>query len=434
MMHSGTTTFWHLFRNYGFIRPDDPDEAPVWASNAVLQGFDESFRHLAKDERVLYDAVPGQPSKDGSPRQEAIHVRPAQERARGVVSEYSFLHGFGFIDADDGNRYFLHHSDILGEGYKDADRGDEVFFVPADAGARPNQGLRATAAKLGDPRPALHRFAQFPYELDQWLDPLAARASPEKWDYQHELAGRGGSYPILRHYLELTFERLLEEQQSGRSTIVEGAAPDGRRYASFNTGLVDELQKPIYALFDEHRQADDPRGWWWRGFFSEDDGPMRPVIELPTPANYLEDPAALVITPDEIRAMRVDSRHILSDHLDRFPTHLRGDPRTARKLFEGDLHELADRVRRNYKAAVPQYYRSNIQLLLPLDLGGAPGRQDLALVVERTEAGTHRASTVLGNDLAYRQSRVIARPDPEWLGRAWIVPNDDSSTGGFDGE
>jgi hypothetical protein len=129
---------------------------------------------------------------------------------------------------------------------------------------------------------------------------------------------------------------------------------------------------PIYALFDEHRQEDDPREWWWRGFYSEDDGPMRPVVDLPAPANYLEDPSALVFTPEQVRGMRVDSRHILSDHL------------------------------------------------LPLDLGGAPGRQNLALVVERTEVGGHRASTVLGNDLAYRQSRVVARPDPEWLGRAWL--------------
>ena len=428
-MRTGTTTFWHLFRNYGFVRPDDPDEPVVWASNSVLEGFDEGFRYLAKDERVSYETVPGQPAKDGSPRQEAVCVRPAHERARGVISEYSFLHGFGFIEGNDGKRYFLHHSDILGEGYKDADPGDEVFFVPADSGDRPSQGPRAAAVKLGDPRPALHRFAQFPYELDQWLEPLAAKAAPEKWEYQHELAGRGGAYPILRHYLELTFDRLLEEHQMGRPTILNGAAPDGRRYAVFNTGLVDELQKPIYALFDEHRQSEDPREWWWRGFFSEDDGPMRPVTDLPAPANYLEDPAALVITPQEIRSMRVDSRHILSDHLDRFPQHLHADPRTARKLFEGDLHELADRVRRNYKAAVPQYYRSNIQLLLPLDLGGAPGRQDLALVVERTEAGTHRASTVLGNDLAYRQSRVIARPDPEWLGRAWLISDEGADDG-----
>ena len=47
---------------------------------------------------------------------------------------------------------------------------------------------------------------------------------------------------------------------------------------------------------------------------------------------------------------------------------LRADPAMARKLLEGDLHQLADRVRRNYRLAVAQYYRGAVQLLLPLDL------------------------------------------------------------------
>lgn len=32
---------------------------------------------------------------------------------------------------------------------------------------------------------------------------------------------------------------------------------------------------------------------------------------------------------------------------------------------------------------------------------------------------TPKLNTVLGVDAAYRQARLIARPDPEWLGQAW---------------
>jgi hypothetical protein len=147
---------------------------------------------------------------------------------------------------------------------------------------------------------------------------------------------------------------------------------------------------------------------------------MRDVVELPTPADYLSDPLLLTITPAEIVSMRVDTKHIVVDHLDRFPEHLRSDPELARRVFEGALRELPERIRRNYRLAVAQYYRGSIHLLLPLHLGGSPRRADLALVVERTDSGARRASTVLGPDHAYRQARVISRPDAGWLAQTWL--------------
>jgi hypothetical protein len=35
---------------------------------------------------------------------------------------------------------------------------------------------------------------------------------------------------------------------------------------------------------------------------------------------------------------------------------------------------VPDRIRRNYKAAVPQLYRGDVQFLLPLNLAGSGGR------------------------------------------------------------
>jgi len=139
---------------------------------------------------------------------------------------------------------------------------------------------------------------------------------------------------------------------------------------------------------------------------------------LPAPADFLSQPERLIIQPAEIGAMRVDFRHIVVEHLDRFPEPLRSDTNLADAALRGDIARLPDRVRRNYKAAVPQRYRGEIQMLLPLDLVAPKARPDLALVVERKDGGC-RASTVLGVDAAYRQARLIARPDPEWLGQAW---------------
>jgi len=431
-LRAGVVAFWHGQNEYGFIRPDEPGEQDVRVSVEALEGYAEPLPHLAKGERVLYEAAPSEMRSDGGThrqedRQRAIRVLPAQGRQRGVVSEYSFMHGHGTITADDGTRYFLHRSHVLGDDYQAVDRRDQVFFTVDESDTRSSGDPAATAVKLGDPRPALYRFAQFPY-LGQWLGPLAKKAAQEEWRYHHEHAAERTPYPILRHYIEATFERLLEEQRLGHPTILEGTAPSRGSYAIFDTGLVDGMRRPIYALFDEHRASDDPRGWWWRAFVTEDEGPMREVAELPSPADYLEDPSALAITPDEVATMRVDTKHILGDHLDRFPAHLRSDPDLARQVFEGELRELPDRIRRNYRLAVAQYYRGSIHLLLPLHLSGASRRASLALVVERTTAGVRRASTVLGNDHAYQQARVIARPETDWLAHAWIEPDEASPT------
>lgn len=157
---------------------------------------------------------------------------------------------------------------------------------------------------------------------------------------------------------------------------------------------------------------------------------MREVAELPSPANYLEEPSVLAITPGEVASIRVDTKHILGDNLNRFPAHLQSDRDLARQVFEGALRELPDRIRRNYRLPVAQYYRGSIHLLLPLHLSGPSRPADLALVVERTVAGVRRASTVFGHDHAYRQSRVIARPEADWLGHAWIEPDHASPTKG----
>ncbi len=78
------------------------------------------------------------------------------------------------------------------------------------------------------------------------------------------------------------------------------------------------------------------------------------------------------------------------------------------------------RVYRNYKAAVPQYYRDKggeggVQLLLPICLEN-PARADLALVVAKSEAGNaYRGSTVLTLDMGYNNARLLSRPDTDWL-------------------
>jgi cold shock CspA family protein len=418
-MRSGTVDRWDLFGADGWVSPDDVGDPAVHVHFTALQGFGESLPHLAFGERVQYDAKPGRPSREGEPRDQAVRVCPMPGRHHGKVRDYDFQLGHGILEADDSALYFLHHQNMLGQGMKDADPGDEVTFV-AGEGSPGGGGLPpALEVKLGDPRMPLYRFAQFPRGAADWLDPLAGKAADESWDYQYERKGEGGHLPVLRHYVEQTFKWLDEERsQQDRETIIEATRPNGQRVAVFNTGLVSPKEDPIYALFSESRQP-ERAPWTWRGFYVGSERELSDIqAPLPPPADYLGDPERLIIQPGEITAMRVDYEHIVDHNLDRFPGLLKGDADLAERLLRSDIARLPERVRRNYKAAVPQGYRGEIQMLLPLDLLPPKGTPDLALVVQRRD-GLCRANTVVGVDGAYRQARLIARPDPEWLGRAW---------------
>ncbi len=48
--------------------------------------------------------------------------------ANGKVKWFNNTMGFGFITADDGTDAFVHHGDIIGDGFKTLDEGDTVEF------------------------------------------------------------------------------------------------------------------------------------------------------------------------------------------------------------------------------------------------------------------------------------------------------------------
>ncbi len=112
--------------------------------------------------------------------------------------------------------------------------------------------------------------------------------------------------------------------------------------------------------------------------------------------------------------MRVNVEHIIEHNKARFPEQYKAmENYTLQTFLKGAIDNAKERVRRNYKTAIPQYYRGQIQLLLPLCLGN-PRRADLALVVER-HSTFYRASTCLTLDMAYNNARQITKPDRDWL-------------------
>lgn len=48
--------------------------------------------------------------------------------SQGTVKWFNEQKGFGFITADDGRDYFVHHTSIIAEGFKTLREGAEVQF------------------------------------------------------------------------------------------------------------------------------------------------------------------------------------------------------------------------------------------------------------------------------------------------------------------
>jgi len=48
--------------------------------------------------------------------------------AQGTVKWFNSDKGFGFIKRDDGDDVFVHHTAIIGEGYRSLDEGQRVSF------------------------------------------------------------------------------------------------------------------------------------------------------------------------------------------------------------------------------------------------------------------------------------------------------------------
>lgn len=165
-------------------------------------------------------------------------------------------------------------------------------------------------------------------------------------------------------------------------------------------------------FFKKNTSSAHSRAWSFCKFCRKGEYDMNRFYPLPSLAHYVDDPACLVF--DTRVELRPNVEHIIRDNKDRFPEPFRSmDDHVVQTVLKGAIENAQERVRRNYKAAIPQYHKGRVQLLLPLCLSNAQ-RADLAMVVERS-MNSYRASTCLTLDMAYNNARLLARPDRDWL-------------------
>lgn len=395
----GIVRLFNASKGYGFIEPESGGQ-DVHARADRIEGAGRKF--LVRGETVEFDVEAEVTARNPT----ATFVRRL-ERRTGVITEWDDQKGYGYVTPDDGGqRLFLHFRDVTGTGGR---RVEERWAV--DFATDPGSKSKAVRAVVIEARSPLERFAVLT-ALEQHLEKLAGTpdvpgmAQKENWSYRHTVARE--KYPILRSYLYYTFARL--EAEGGK--IAEAESERGQKIACFNTGLVTERQESIFALFTEWRGREpyDPT-WELKGFFRESDHQLSNFADHPETANYFTDPVELLY--DTRIKLVVDKEHVVVENRARFPVEFQRGELDLITALEGAVTLAKKRVKRNYKTAVPQFHRGQLQLLLPLCLK-RPEHADNALVVARV-GQVYRGSTVLTLDMAYNNARLIARPDTEWL-------------------
>ena len=253
---------------------------------------------------------------------------------------------------------------------------------------------------------SLYDFAQIP-NFCNVIEQLSGIAEPEDWTYHNWENDHKTKFPILENYINNTYRRLATEKKIAFS--------NDKKSACFDTGLISRTQnEPIYMLFYENTNPNVECYWHFAKFFKKGEIEVKKFQKLPEMAFYWEDPVKLIY--DTRKELVVNSEHIINDNRERFPSPYDVMPDYNLKLYiDGCIKAAIEKVKRNYKIAVPQYFLTSgtIQLLIPLCLS-TPEVADLAIVVE--DYGTmYRASTCLTLDMAINNARLLARPDRDWL-------------------
>lgn len=239
-------------------------------------------------------------------------------------------------------------------------------------------------------------------KFEENIETLSTIAEPEDWGWKK--AESSHDKPILRNYLAYTYRRIAEEKKIA-------ITPD-EEHACFNLGLISPAQEPIYILFNRNKLDGVSHYWHFWRFARRGEWELNKFPSLPEMAHYFDDPSCLVY--DSKKELRTNIEHIISDNIERFPESLKQmNSYGLQNLVKGAIDSAVERVKRNYKTAIPQYYQGSIQLLLPLTLL-EPQTADLALVVERF-SDFYRGATCLTLDMAYNNARQLARPDRDWL-------------------
>lgn len=243
-------------------------------------------------------------------------------------------------------------------------------------------------------------YKYFAFVPDSSLEELSKVAKEEIWDFKY----RNSKYfPILRNYLNYTFKRLQDEDKIVYS--YNGAL------ACFNSGLQTEHEDDIFIVFEKNTN-NSGADWLWKFFTNKVDE----IREFPNPelASYIHNVNDLVY--DLNYEIHVDYKHIIDHNNKRLPNYLQGEEKKnlAKVSINGAVVALEKQLKRNYRLAIPHWYKGRIQLLLPVMIN--ENYAEFAFVLEKdVERKKYYIKTILEIDKAYSNARVICDQGIDWL-------------------
>ena len=310
------------------------------------------------------------------------------------------------------------------------------------------------------PNVALRQFAWLGAEVEFYND-LYKMMKSEPWYFSNDTHNAS-----LASYINYTFYRLQTENKIVYSL--------DNRYAAFNTGLVDNRDNEIYALFA--RESGYRQEWVYRAFCIRGTGDGKILsekfVEFPEKADYALDPRLQQIGRDT--ELDVDFQHIVIANAGRLPEDTlidESDRETKSPLKnilvqrqrlqeQGDRegvtqqnyklgtlvaeHEewqnrlldrleehvkvARDRVDQNPAIAIPVYYpgKNTMSVILPWYRFRDDDIAYGALVVGITPAGNYQAHTLLTPKMAYVDARIVRPIDSLWLMKAYLAANEEN--------
>lgn len=229
------------------------------------------------------------------------------------------------------------------------------------------------------------------------LDELAELAENENWTSTSSKRKND----ILYSYFTHTFERAANEDL----VLIN----ETETYSCFNTGLLTENGEDIICLFNKFENSPDYT-WHLHGFRKESDWDiMTNFTETPKVVSYFSDPSSIYFDPSINIVKNLD--HILDDNIERFPQDLQDKGSQFINIMLSHALDLTvKRCQRNYRIAVPQYYKSKITYLLPVNLDGTI----MSVAVEEVN-NRYRVNTIFTLEMAYKNARLLMKPEADWL-------------------
>ncbi len=417
MRKLGKVKFFDTKNNFGYIAVDGLAD-DIKFDSSLVEG---EALILLKDEEVEVET---------GANTHRIVEKVFRKMKRNTGKVLSFENGTGSLLCNEDNKeYPFSYKDFIRTDGKPIYELSRIHVDPeTDLEFSIEKDEQKVAKIVYDGKKPIERFANLTPKFNKLLVELA-ELSPEPWDYMNSDSEK--ILPVLRNYLYYTFARLKTEERiykdcrisestariTYRDKVTNKEMKVESKVACFNTGLATSYQEEIFAYFKQNTRKKsrlDPE-WFLVKFIKASDSEMKYFDPKPEWANYFKDLDSISeIFYDLSLGHDLKYEHILKDRQERFPSSIKDLPDEAiNSLLDSALEKARKRVRRNYKAAVPQYYNGKIQLLLPLCLV-SKDKADLALSVEK-DGKRYISKTVLPLEWAYSNARLLAKPDREWL-------------------